>query len=128
MKTVQICSVEGCENKATRKGMCNTHYFRIYRNGDLDLREKGIGLQGKQCSIEGCENKHFAQSLCDKHYRRLKRQGDAKIVKADMDNRNTFKTNNKEIVKQLINEGKSVKEISKVMGISERRIYQLCPK
>lgn len=127
MKDIKICNVEGCNNKATRKGMCNTHYFRIYRNGDLETRKKGTGLQGKKCNIEGCEERHFAKGYCNKHYKRFVRQGDAKTVKTDMNNRNTFKTNNAETVKQLLNEGKTVEEISRIMGLSISRIYQLCP-
>lgn len=37
----QFCSVEGCENPPNgKKGMCNAHYLRQYRHGDVNHTER----------------------------------------------------------------------------------------
>jgi hypothetical protein len=65
------CSFEGCDKQATRKGMCNTHYHRMWANGTLETKthisETGL------CTEEGCNNKHYGKGLCKKHYYRKKK-------------------------------------------------------
>jgi hypothetical protein len=65
------CIFEGCERAATRKGYCQKHYARIWRNGDLVLRKRE-----RKCSIEGCERIHFSNDFCLFHNARYKRTGD----------------------------------------------------
>lgn len=36
-RTNTICTVDGCETAATRKGLCTKHYQRIRKNGRTDL-------------------------------------------------------------------------------------------
>ncbi len=36
----KICSVEGCEQVARRKELCDRHYMRMYRRGTLALRHR----------------------------------------------------------------------------------------
>lgn len=40
---MKICSVDGCETKSRRGGMCAKHYTRMYRNGDLHVRKNTPG-------------------------------------------------------------------------------------
>ena len=37
------CAVNGCKNQLYALGYCNTHYARIWRNGDLSLRKNPNG-------------------------------------------------------------------------------------
>jgi hypothetical protein len=70
---VTYCSVDGCELEAHTKGMCNKHYSRMWRNGDLGLRRSP--LVGK-CSVDGCERKDEQKGMCVLHYARVYRNGD----------------------------------------------------
>lgn len=69
------CSVPGCADKAKAKGLCRTHYLRVRRNGDTELRRPTIPTGGK-CAVEGCEKPARGKGFCTLHYRRAKRHGD----------------------------------------------------
>lgn len=36
---MNICTSEGCENQAKKKGLCGKHYMRLYRTGSTQLAE-----------------------------------------------------------------------------------------
>lgn len=57
------CKASNCTCAATRKGYCNTHYYRIHRNGTLIVKTTRQ-RKPKYCSVEGCNNKHYAKGLC----------------------------------------------------------------
>jgi len=69
---VKLCSVEGCNESTTKKGMCETHYHRMWANGTLEIKTQfsETGL----CTIEGCNEKHYAKGYCKKHYYKLIKQ------------------------------------------------------
>lgn len=71
----KICSVDGCDLNVNAKGLCNKHYLRSMRNGDLE----GISVFNKQlkiCSIDGCNELFFSKDFCRKHYKSFKVYGD----------------------------------------------------
>src|SRR4051812_31823052 len=79
------CSVEDCERVTrTRKAsLCNTHYFRQYRNGSPErlLREE---RRATLCRFSGCDRlltDHGGWGWCRKHYIRWYKYGDPAIVK-----------------------------------------------
>ena len=37
------CTFDGCVKAHWAKGFCHTHYYRLYRNGDLALRKAPAG-------------------------------------------------------------------------------------
>jgi hypothetical protein len=60
-----------CNNKATRKGLCQKHYMQEYRS-KLPKKEKIIKL----CTIDGCNHKHYGKGFCMMHYLRYRRHND----------------------------------------------------
>ena len=72
---VHICSVPGCDKPAYAKGLCNTHYKRKQRTGDVQA-DKVIGARVvKTCSVEGCDNVATERGWCHGHYLRFVRLG-----------------------------------------------------
>lgn len=72
-----MCSVEGCEGKATRQGWCSKHYQRWRRHGDVSVVQK-VGRKPeppKPCLIEGCDRRMIARGLCHKHYQAMRSYG-----------------------------------------------------
>lgn len=70
------CIVENCKNKLFSKGMCQKHYTRNYRYGDVSFFKQNKN-QPDQCEINGCEEKSLSRNLCSPHYARWKRDGDS---------------------------------------------------
>jgi len=79
-----ICTVEGCDNEATRKGLCQMHYSRFNNHGSTDKPptkrtkvEMGKPLVNDSiCIVEGCDKNAITKKLCSMHYQRFLRQGD----------------------------------------------------
>ena len=69
------CDVEGCERPRYAKGLCQPHYKRRRRHGDV-FAEVPIGRQVSVCAVEGCQQRVDAQGWCHGHYQRWLRTGD----------------------------------------------------
>ena len=65
------CSVEGCEDKARTKGLCNRHYMRVRIHGKPD----DPPAPTLSCSVPGCNLPHEASGLCARHYVWSRRNG-----------------------------------------------------
>lgn len=79
---VIACSVKGCEKPIKSKGMCQMHYFRMWRHGTLvpkvEHRPGGRGI----CTVTGCGKPDSGHhGLCGKHFSRLKRNGGPEILR-----------------------------------------------
>lgn len=75
------CAV--CQRPAARgrKGMCEAHYMRLYRTGNVGSKEVNLKrAPGTPCAAPGCE-KVPKQRYCSKHYARLRRHGSVETVK-----------------------------------------------
>lgn len=59
MADAVLCSIDGCDNPADRRGWCTKHYARWYRNGDPTLGRAFVGdiaaLFRMACSHKGEE-------------------------------------------------------------------------
>lgn len=74
-KAQRICSIEGCNSPVSKKGWCNAHYLRAYRNGSPHAGGPERSRNGSMCSIPGCSRKPLAKNLCVVHYERVRRHG-----------------------------------------------------
>lgn len=87
----QGCSVDGCENPHSGKGLCLLHYGRWFRTGSTEL----VRVR-RRCSFPGCEKWRDSHGYCSTHYRRIKVHGDVNVVlkggpKRDPDRRSVTK-------------------------------------
>ena len=76
MNSMTACNVDGCETPTRRRKMCEKHYYRMRRNGTLELTNPQRA-QRDTCIIEGCDRLDCGpHGLCQMHNSRAKRNGD----------------------------------------------------
>lgn len=122
---VKICIVEGCDRKATRKKMCQKHYARIYRNGDLEIRKKPQ-KPVKYCSMKNCNNKHYANGFCQKHNAQHRREQGKDLNNSYKPKGQKEKSRQLAItINQLRQQRKTFAEIGQMLGLSKQRIHQI---
>lgn len=71
------CSVDGCEGPIKSKSLCDKHYARMRRHGDVHVTLKSRE-HSDVCSVEGCNNPYKSAGYCEKHYVQFRRNGDFK--------------------------------------------------
>lgn len=71
----KICSVEGCGKSVRSNGLCNTHYYRMWRSGSVELEPRTVN----HCSVVGCDRKYSGAGYCTKHYSRVRRRGTTEL-------------------------------------------------
>lgn len=66
------CEIQNCnkETRSSKAALCNTHYARKYRHGDVNTV-----LKRTDCSIPGCLRKHNSLGYCKNHLEYFKRNG-----------------------------------------------------
>ena len=64
------CSVEGCEKRAIKGGLCGKHFREKYN--------QSFGTE-KMCSVPGCNKKAGYKNFCPMHYQRMKRLGTTEL-------------------------------------------------
>ena len=73
MKTVGVCSVDGCERKRVCRSLCQTHYSRFIR-GQSDwsrpIKEKYKKQPGEKCKVSDCDFDATTKGFCHAHYSR----------------------------------------------------------
>ncbi len=69
--TFTICTEDGCDTRATARGLCSKHYQHRAKHGTLPPARKPAG-----CKVDGCEGKHEGLGYCKNHYRMFKKHGD----------------------------------------------------
>lgn len=68
------CIVENCKSSVFSKSMCQKHYTRDYRYGDINFFKQNKN-QDISCIVDSCNNKPLSKNLCSSHYARWKRNG-----------------------------------------------------
>ena len=59
------CTVSGCDKKHYSKGLCQAHYERKRRTGDVGTTPlRPYGAAG--CKVDGCTGEHLALGFCEK--------------------------------------------------------------
>ena len=64
-----------------RRGLCDAHYFRLWRTGSVGPAEVALKQPGATCTVAGCAAPHSALGYCHTHYTRHRRHGDPTVVK-----------------------------------------------
>jgi hypothetical protein len=73
----KMCSVEGCGRKVYARELCEPHYRRSRRTGNVSTdRPIGATPEPKPCMVTTCTNTSTERGLCHGHYLRLIRTGD----------------------------------------------------
>jgi len=74
------CKIVNCKNKSQAKGLCNTHYYNLWKFGDPERVKTRLNNKGKSCMAIDCKSISYAKGYCQKHYGRLRTYGDANAV------------------------------------------------
>lgn len=69
------CCIDSCERNAYARELCQPHYKRLRRHGDV-FADLPIGRPQRRCSVPACELPADGRGLCHGHYQRWKRTGD----------------------------------------------------
>lgn len=73
------CSVSDCGSEATRKRtcLCEKHYLRLRRYGDVNFTMKAANGSRKEatCSVPNCDRPVQGRNLCNMHLQREHRTG-----------------------------------------------------
>lgn len=68
--TTSQCTV--CTTPTTRRnGLCEMHYRRLLRKGDVGAAERMTNPAPPECVIDGCSSKPVGRGLCSKHWQTL---------------------------------------------------------
>jgi hypothetical protein len=68
------CSVDGCHRPHRARGLCTTHYARVYRYGwpdPLTPPPPPPDVPPVRCRVADCGGKRFGYGYCQTHYRRV---------------------------------------------------------
>lgn len=71
---MKFCSVDGCENAVSAKGLCPKHYYRNKRYGNPNL-VRFPWREDRSCSIFNCTEEHEAKGYCKAHYMVIRKFG-----------------------------------------------------
>lgn len=72
----ETCSVEGCDRLRKSRGLCQTHYVRLWRSGSTGPAEIKLARATGTCSVEECGQPAKRKGFCPLHYKRWYRHGD----------------------------------------------------
>jgi len=66
------CSVNECPRLSSKRGMCNAHYLRQRRHGDVYASTPIRPLRDPVCAVPECGKPHSALGYCDTHVQRFR--------------------------------------------------------
>lgn len=80
-----ICSVDDCDSKPKVRGLCQKHYARHLRYGNINFVYRHVYKEKDICDVidaDGkCTKRMAARKMCQMHYRRWTLYQDPKITK-----------------------------------------------
>jgi len=79
----RICSVSDCGNPSAKTGLCNRHYLRLRRHGDVRGGGPDRARRGNECAMDGCARPAVKLGWCNKHYLRYRRNGDPAGIRTE---------------------------------------------
>lgn len=63
-----LCMEQGCERKAKTRGLCQMHYYRLWKLGETDDLPRTYTKRLHHCTSEGCLGKIHSHGLCRHHW------------------------------------------------------------
>lgn len=79
----QTCKVNDCKNNAKCIGLCQKHYARQYKYGDVNTIKKVFKYSSTDlCIVNACKLKPISKNLCNKHWLKNKRHNDVNYGKS----------------------------------------------
>lgn len=74
-----VCSLDGCGRAHYTRGLCELHYRRLLRAGDVRADEPPLGTAPPaECAAADCRLPAEARGWCHGHYQRVLRHGDVR--------------------------------------------------
>lgn len=73
------CRVDGCDHPVEVLDMCEAHYRRLRKYGDVQADKPVLRRPSHRdpvCTVEGCDLPHMALGLCRGHHYRFTAHGD----------------------------------------------------
>jgi hypothetical protein len=70
------CSVDGCDRKLDRAGLCRAHYKRKLKGASLTAPVRPRMKREGPCSVDGCDRPAQTRGYCHLHYMRVIRTGE----------------------------------------------------
>jgi hypothetical protein len=72
-----MCSIDGCDRTTYTRGLCEPHYRRLLRTGDVSADVPiGANSEPTVCAVAGCDRPVATRGWCHGHYLRWYRSGD----------------------------------------------------
>lgn len=71
VKATLLCTIPGCGRAFCAKGLCQMHYIRLRKTGDVGDSQSMKAVNTGQCSVVGCKRKWKCKGFCDMHYGRV---------------------------------------------------------
>ena len=62
------CMEQGCERRASCRGVCSMHYQRLWKLGKINDLPRTYTKRLPHCTVEGCLGKIRSQGLCRHHW------------------------------------------------------------
>lgn len=75
-----VCSVDGCDAPAVSRELCQKHYARLRRHGDVEDRpRRRTRRPPSPCTADDCLESAAIKGLCKRHYYRRAKYGDLNL-------------------------------------------------
>jgi len=72
----RTCKIDGCDKIHFGKDLCQMHYTRLVRYGDVNRQRK----PKEECSVDSCCAVARSKGLCQKHYMRTRNNGSVDLI------------------------------------------------
>lgn len=79
MAELSICTIDGCNKPARKRGWCGAHYIRWQRHGDPTGGAPQRARNRGACSVGGCSSPAITRGYCGTHYARVLRTGKEEV-------------------------------------------------
>lgn len=83
-RAIKPCEVAGCNGvtgvKGTARGLCDKHYTRFMKFGDVSVSLVDRENKAEICSVDGCAKPRVSKGYCVAHWSKFNKYGDPQHV------------------------------------------------